>query len=545
MTRQADGTRKSVVSQMTVERWALRPQMKVLALLDALVRNTRGESSPPELLERLCDAWREQPELMVGFGPTHLDVDGNAAARHQAEGSWTYGAFMAGLRRVGLTEETGAADLQRLAHRVASLRLDAEQARRFRDWAWEEDGEGLRLVVTQTFSEVFDRASKSFGSDSTSLRALRVQGALPLGVQVLVDPADVDRAAVRPEYEVPLQGYRRAAQHRGLEVDGTELRTLTAQVGDGGRWAAEELETVLEFENLRRGLPPLRASHRLLALWQGKGPQQAVRIAARVEQVDPEYGQRIRKGLSARRLAQAISDNPAAASQEFGEAFAGWLEQSESFAVEVLRQLAQGTAEPGPQRPLFEQLLTGPKVASIVHALAHPGLDAHAAAWLASRTPEAALDGFIEGLPLVARAHALGQIPVQTLLEHRHWLEPVFADAAAREPVFERLLETSEAVAAALLPDAVWAGRKLPWSSARLATLVCHRVHGLLDGRALLGRLARSRRVDPGVRVAALQALYPSPDSLRRACRWSIVELLDPQPVRDAFKRARQRLRAA
>ncbi len=534
-----------VVSLVTVQRWAFRPQMKVLSLLDALVRNTRGDASPPELLERLSTAWQEQPALEVGFGPTHVEVAGAELARREAEGAWTYGAFMAGLRRVGLTSETGMADLQRLAHRIALLRLDADQARSFRDWAWEEDGEGLRLVVTRTFSEVFDMGSRSFGSDATTLRALRGEGALPMDVQVLVDPADIDRAAVRPEYAVPLQGYRSAARDRQFEVDDRELRTLTSQVSDSNRWAAEELATVLESSSLRRGLPPLRASYRILALWEGPGPQRAVGLMDRLLEVDPDYGERVRKALSARRIAHAISNNPAAGTPAFGEAFGRWLERSQSRAIEVVHQLARGTAEPGATRRFMEMMLGGPGGETIATTIAHPQLDAEAAGWLVTRIPTVAVSTFLEGLAIDARATALCMIPVETMLEHREQCEPVFIDPRVREPVLERVVDGPDAVAAALLPDAVWSGRSLPWSSARLATLSCHRIHGLLDGPALLGRLARSRKVDITLRIAAFQSLYTSPEVLRRVCRWSFGELFAPPPVRDALERARQRLRSA
>lgn len=539
---QPPAKRQSVVSAQTERRWELREQTKTATLLDALVRNTRGASTPGELAERLVERWREDPELTIEVRPTRLLV-GELDVETATEGrSWTYFAFMAGLRSVGMTDETGPADLQRLAQRITELRLDVHSAQSFRDWAWEEDGEGLSLVVTRTFSEVFEQAPTSFDAAATTLTAVRGEQALPMGIGVLADTQDLDRAATRPEYEVSLLDYQAKVAQRDHEISAPLLRGLSQDAGSTYAWALAEFSTIVGNEALRHTLPPARVARRLAEVWNGPAPQKAPPVLETLRRVDPPYADRVAAELTTRSVVLALLHNEQASAQVRRDALRQWLGCDPEPAREVLRGiLARVQEHPDAVDELLTDLLRGEDAPAVIGAIVEESMSPPRAVWLAQRVERSGLAPLLAGLGPKAKAAALCARPAVDLHEHKDQILALLEHDEPRATLVEQLAVQKDATISLLLREIMAASAQRSWTP-RMAALVCHRIRSVPQGDTLLVDIAASRRTDHNVRVAALSSLRGTPALLQRAAKWSWAELFAPANVRTALKDARRSL---
>lgn len=531
----------SVVSAQTERKWELRDRSKTATLFDALVRNTRGEASPQELVERLLKRWRVDPTLVIGVRPTRLCVDDLLVEIEADERSWTFFAFMSGLRSVGITSDTGPADLQRLAQRLAELRLDVDAAQRFRDWAWEEDGEGLTLVVTRTFSEVFEQASTSFDPAATMLAAVRGDHALPLSGGVLADPSDLDRAALRPEYEVSLLDYHARVDRREHEVTSSVLEVLGRDASTTLGWAMAEFNTIVASAALRNALPPSRVARRLIEVWHGPKPQRAPAILEQLRKEDEPYAARVVSVLTPRAIGRALLDNTVAPLSGCQEGLLEWLATEDALAVEVARALLDEALESDDASVdrLLADVLAGPDAGVFIEAVARPELHPDQAAWVAARIRVEQLEALLARLSNDAQAAALCERSVSDIEAHRERMLGWLDSEQARDKILRRLTERDGAESRALLCEILRAIEDKPWN-ARLAALCCHQVRATKEGEVLLVAIARSTKANNILRVAALRGLSGAPELLAEAARWRFRELLAPGWVRAAFRDARR-----
>ncbi|MEM9457537.1 MAG: hypothetical protein AAGF11_25380, partial [Myxococcota bacterium] len=481
------------------------------------------------------------PQLQIEIRPVQLRVHDLAVGTASKGHPWTYYAFMSGLRSVGLTADTGAHDLQRLARRLAELRLDASMARGFRDWAWEEDGEGITLVVTRTFCEVFEGVSESFDARATVLAAVRSEQALPVGVGVLLDSREIDRAALRPEYEVSLVGYRGRVDRREHEVTGSVLCSLSRGVSATFTWATAELETILCAPALRRTLPAGRVGRRLMEVLGGPQPERALELLARMGEDDRSYTQRVRAQLSVSEVASVLLDNEHAPPYRRWAMLRRWLADDEPFAREIIRTIVVrlSRADTGGNEPLITSLLQGPEAQLVLDLLADEQLRPPLAAWLGVRVDAAQLRLLLARVTPAARVAVLCARPIADLRAHRQVVVELIEHDEHRERFVKHLLQAGEGEACALLLDVLIATQAKPWN-ARLAALACHRVREAPGGSDQLVKLVGSYRSHPVLRVAALAGLRADPARLRRACRWRLRELFSPVGVQAALREARR-----
>lgn len=508
----------------------------VPALLDSLVRNTRGGVAPETLTQRLFDLWRESSDRL-DFGPDGIRV-GDVAPN--AKGGWSFHAFMAGLRSVSLTETTEFADVQRLARELASVRFDADSAERLRNWTWEEDGDAFAFTVTQSFAEALQATELAPELAATGLSALRAGGLQALEGPRLQTSA-LDRAATRPEFEIALEGYRAESMQRGHEVDGQMMRMLADGCANASAWAELELAELARAGRLAT-MSSARLAKRIVETLAGQRPERAFEFLSTLESDEPELAQKVTALVDLQTLLHTLAN--AAKPRAVAKIVAGWLGEGSEFAQRVLAALLEGASGDTKLAPIADSVLDADPVAERLADLVDASkLDAPKAAWLLSRARPDAARALLEALdPEITTTALCAMKPGALLSGHHGAVGRVLQTGSfeARNTLASHLAATTAKDEEQLLARALLDSSSETWG-ARAAYLVCNRVRDAGMTRDVLLPLAKSRKTTASLRVAALHVLEVDPTALRAATRWSPTEWFAPPEVRAALKKARKR----
>jgi hypothetical protein len=513
--------------------------------LQAAVRATRTDPrSTARLGDALLAAWSATPEQKLSLvAPDRIRVGDETL---EADASWSFVAFMAGVREISLERGATSDAVSEGIRALARLDESRESIAAFADWAFEHQGEGFGFVLHQSFSEAFAQGDAVVSASAFSMRALRAEGCTPLGPSGQVASDELSRAAARPELDV-LGLYESKARERELEINATTFKKLSFELFDEAAWADCELDVLLTHPALRASVPAAKIASRLLT---------------RLE----------------RRLGAEVLDQVLVLTSEAPRADTLRTSQDAELAELLTRgwsgTLAAGLARAHPPDLRLLDRLTDDQTSELARAVCALPDSGIVAAWHELESPSRFLERLrpaeLSEESVLALAHALGDaeggLPLITWsarlsddLQASLLTELPPSSFGRALPAAVRLIALGHPIGATLVervfasPDPVNAlGALLLQSTAsalddETVTAIVRMLRRDDEGRASLERIVASRSVTSSTRVLALQALAGHPAAVRRASAWSFRELFEPRDLAIAKQSARRalKLRAA
>lgn len=236
--------------------------------LDALVRSSRthGHAIEPAA-ERLRACWAALSDATVQINPQGLAVgEVPASELGETELRWLLPAFMAGLRTVTPRPAITVDELRAFADELARLDSDATSIARFRDWLWANGSEGFVLDVQTSFIEVFEDNLVDAETQGSLVAMHDLQRYAAANRSVLLSAQDLDEAAQRDEFDVPLSMATPQAGDPRFAMRPTAAAALRAMCDDEARWRFQETAMFLAHRSLYESLNPEAFARRVISV---------------------------------------------------------------------------------------------------------------------------------------------------------------------------------------------------------------------------------------------------------------------------------------
>lgn len=491
------------------------------------------------MARQAIDAWLASPDATLTLDGTSLLIDGQDALGPKAkEGRWVLPAFMAGLREIRI-DEVGPEvnDMMRLAEELAHLKPQAESVEAFRDWLWMDGAEGFVCVCEDSFTDALDAAFVDPTTAKQELLALRSDAAMSLSDSTLaVHSRDLDAAALREEFQLPLDALLASAREHGFDVDDARRAELKRGCEDAAFWVKAQVDFAAAHPALAPSLDPRKLAISVVQILKHDVDLDLVAVLGELAQ---------RKDPFAVALSAAIEREP------IGETIAASVRLNEITKPEVERLLAgeRSRISQGFVHGFMER--AGADRAALDAAIALAQKIGLKSLWkhidLAKLAP-AAQRGLVQVLPkcdpnpaiardLLRNAKTAGPLlaamPAAALMpligEVKVFLEK--ADHGAAEPVVDALVKAGNAETIAMLGELALARDGAGWRKQTVEPLL-KALMAAGHGEKLVLPLAKNRKVDPPARLVAYQALRAEPALFEKAIKRSMTDGSEPAAVK-------------
>ncbi len=525
------------------------------AALDGLVRSARiGDPALPKVADHLLGLWRRTPEAMIRIAPTGLNVDDQVALTSSQEaGRWLLPAFMAGLRGLRLRPTTRAEELVHFGEELSALEANIGTITRFSDWLWSDGAQGFDVDLHASFVEVMDTVMPEAGREQNLLATRSANAVASWNETVWIASKELDAAAAREEFEVPLELLVDALKRfpETFAMAGADAERLRTEAENAASWSAAEVDAIMDHPELRASMPAQRLARRLAALVQTADAidgrllefvsllvkredpySRAVVMALEKDAIGAVLGTKVRTDKATLENVRIfLTTAPPTMASGVVHALLKRA-ATETGAQDAIRALGSGAGlqkfmshvDPANLAPAAATALAR----MLVERLPHPTVMRDLLDRLPPRAVCAILAALPDTIPIV-------RMRVTTLLTETpdEAREVVKAMLASRRPDDLRQL-------AEVLPACDGRGWPLRLLTEVLAMLVAV---GL--GEEVIPPLVRSRGAALEVRLAALDAATHKPALLAEAVKRRSAELLDPPELRARLQETRRRLKAA
>lgn len=491
------------------------------------------------MARQAIDAWLATPDATLTLDGTSLLVDGQEALGPKAkEGRWVLPAFMAGLREIRI-DEVGPEvnDMLRFAEELANLKPQAEAVEGFRDWLWMDGAEGFVCVCEDSFTDALDAAFVDPTTAKQELMALRSEAAMSLSDTTLaVHSRDLDAAAVREEFQLPLDALLASAREHGFDVDDARRAELKRGCEDPAFWVKAQVDFAAAHPALAPSLDPRKLSISVVQilkhdvdldlvavlgeLAQRKDPF-AVALSAAIER-EP-IGETIAASVRLNEIAKPeverlLSGDRSRISQGFVH---GFMERAgaDRAALDAAIALVQKVGLKTVWKHLDFAKLSAPAQRGLVQVLPRCDPNPAIARDLLRNAKTAG--------PLLAAMPAAALMPL--IGEVKSFLEK--ADHGAAEPVVDALVKAGDPATIAMLGELALARDGAGWRKQTVEPLLKALV-AAGHGEKLVLPFAKNRKVDPPARLVAYQALRAEPALFDKAIKRSMADGSEPAPIK-------------
>jgi len=533
----------------------IEPKRALAAALDALVRSLRTVAADrnQSAAQRAQDAWRAVPEVELTVGATELCVgDEVALDAEDGKGRWLLPAFMSGLAKIAVTPTATPDDFLRLAEELAALVVTNESITTFQDWLYAGGAEGFEIELRMSFVELMESIAGA-PTPATSVSVLRGASTVSSNELIAISTRELDVAAMRREFEVPLDEFVRAKEEGAFTLDPSESVALQRAMDDPSGWIVLETDAVLAHRELKDLVTPSSLARRI----SGRlGATCDARLLKWVEGLayspDPML-RAVMVALSNDTLGFQIASTLDTGSSEAMAAVPTFM----ATMPDVVRAgLARGFVERAAKEPdaalLLGRLIDHLGLPLFVSTLDLKALGDAGARRLAEvireRTgAERVFRDLIAGVTEGTAARILAQLPVPAV----DALTPQVTDLLAwgAPETISVLLDAFEGVGprrrfGELLGGAFETSRGQKWSERNLQRACNYMVSaGLADSHVV--PLAREPKASVPLRLSALDALTVAPAALDRAIEWRARDLFEPAEVVSRLKSLRQARKSA
>lgn len=530
---------------------SLKPWRVLATAFDAVVRSSRmPAASQLVVAERFLGLWRAQGEPWLVIDSAKLLVDGEVSLVYATdEGVWLLPAFMAGLHAFRPRPFAHAEEVRRFAEELGDLHPDLNAINKLHSWLWSEGAEGFELDLQSSFMEADDRQLADSIVDRQRARVVRSNALPAFGPNAVnVASCELDAAAIRDEFQAPLEFFVESTGRAALADDDGDLAALGAQVEDPTRWAAAQVEAVLARPELRGAMPAQRLARQLLLLLAERADPRVLDYVNRLADRHDPYSQALSLALDDSDIGTSVSSRI-----ETTSANAPVMARFLSVAPpKVARSLARGLLERADASPESGLWVTSVVVqfglARFIAQLEIKTLPERAVQVLAGIVAGAqgtteVLRDLLRQLPAAQGIALLHGLPEASFWRLQDEIERLLA---SEEPetiagLVQRLIDSERNDAARILGTTLLVSGGRGWNGKMLPP-TCQFIARLGMAREFLVPLARNPRFESRVRLFALRCLS-DPDDQRVAVAWRFGELLDPPEVRGRLKEIRGQLK--
>ena len=517
---------------------------------DALIRSVRSGGAVDAMATKIAPAWRELTDDEVLVMPTALrngDVD--LLRAQDVEGRWILPLFMAGARAMHSQPTLVAEDVIRLAEKLSTLQPDAASLEEFRDWLWTSGAEGFELELAPSFVEVMEVVSDEKQTAATTLMAVRGHGILSLdnAPPLTIANDDLDAAAVRPEFGVPLEILKRGHDNASFATDEAQRRDLAVAADRSTTWLDAEMSAVLAHPSLAAAVPPQRLARRISTLAARGLDAPLLRRLAHLSAQSDDVGRSVLKACEALGLDDVLSVAAVDTGPELSPALRAFIAVAPASLIEgALRGILRHATEHPETFDILVEIVEGVDAAPFLDHIEIDRLSIRqsqtlATAVLETDTGSSRLPALLARLPERSTAALLESVP-PTLLGT---LQPTVtslltsADDDVRESIALTLLRHADRRSLKMLRSAF---ENTPGGGWRRPTIIrlFESLRAARLERTFAVALARSRKTPADVRLAILDALAPDRDLLRAATRFRLAEVADPASVRSCLRTLRR-----
>jgi hypothetical protein len=233
------------------------------ASLDALVRGLRTSAQRPTVAaERCLQYWKQVTDPTMTVLALSLKVDGKVALEVNAEqGRFVLPLFLSGVQSLAPREEATVEDLILLAEQFARLGPTVTSIKALENWFFADGAECFDVKMSHSFIErVGDDADLGKRLEA-ALIASRLS-AVGSSASVIATE-ELNQAALRDEFDVPLDLYAQSTNKRPVTVSEQERSSIKSASDDEGVWLEAELTLALSGKHAESVIAPTRLARRI------------------------------------------------------------------------------------------------------------------------------------------------------------------------------------------------------------------------------------------------------------------------------------------
>jgi hypothetical protein len=233
------------------------------ASLDALVRGMRTAAQRPTVAaERCLQYWKQVADPTMTVLALSLKVDGKVALEVNAEqGRFVLPLFLSGVQSLAPREEATVEDLILLAEQFARLGPTVTSIMALENWFFADGAECFDVKMSHSFIErVGDDADLGKRLEAAMI-ASRLS-AVGSSASVIATE-ELSQAALREEFDVPLDLYAQSSSKRPVTVNEQERSSIKNASDDEGVWLEAELTLALSGKHAESVIAPTRLARRI------------------------------------------------------------------------------------------------------------------------------------------------------------------------------------------------------------------------------------------------------------------------------------------
>ena len=522
---------------------------RILALsLDALVRSSRSstEVTLGPLAERLCSHWLERQDTWMEVTAAGVSVGDE---HFLEERQWVLAAFMAGVRRFRPSPHMDDMDGLRLAVEFAALRPTAASVEAFRDWVWADGAEGFEVEIRAGFAEVLDTVLAEHKLEQRT-RIMRDSPGFSFAEDAArIASKELDAAAIREEFEVPLTSYSQTLQRSHADqISDANLELARQRFEDPSGWAAAEFEAAMIVPALRGAIPPRRLARQLLTRVSRATNIRLLRYVANLMASEDEFASRVTLHLEALGLGRALARGTEIDHRETRDTLIRFMQlATKDTASSIATGLLRRASVDGSEAVYVADIIHRHDAAKFLDLVDTSNLDDVASKVLldtlvADDVPPGLLRRALLAIPASCAAAWLDQQSDELFWSLEGAVRKLLQSDSRR--VVDRMVEVlgsrHEKRTAKILAEVLDSSGSERWSRRAIGTATRLMAGAGLGERYLL-RWATSQSTALHLRVAAVRTSADDPTLLPRLVKRRLTELVDPPEIKAAIKEARRR----
>lgn len=551
---------QGVADDRTSKARGLKPSRAIGGSLNALIRATAlyrkgverfqiesggASDAQKKVAERAARAWRNASPNTLEIESTHVSVGGELALEGDNEyASWILYAFMAGVRKITPKRAMTTNDVIRLVQALVELRPTLESIERFRDWLDADGAEGFEVRVQTSFSEVMEEVDLEEDREFSKAFSVARFEVPQSGDSVYIAARDLDRVAMRREFEVPIEMYAQATAGAG-GLSEEDMDKIGKHCDDANAWATAELHTVLALPALRNTITPEHMARRVVTRLSEEADERFLMLLTQLNKEDDPFRKAVADALATDEVGEIIARQlQLEGGEESVEALGRFLVLSPPGLAQtvVLGVLGRAVDDQSALKSLL-LLAQWYKPAQICEWIVGSKLDietGEALGKVLSQTHGAPneLTHIIQQAPAEAGLALVQQLPTKQLKPLGSGLRFLFGRAKGDmvEEVAAVMIAGRAKPNLKALGDRLLDGNFNKWQGKTLYALGA----GLIEcgfGRSHVLELAMSRSVGEKLRLIALDCISNDDELVDEASRFRVSNMLESATIRQRLKK--------
>ena len=539
----------------------LKPSRALGGALNALVRATAlyrkttekwevaqaGSASDTMrmIAERVARAWRRATPGVLELEALRALVGTDEVLRANKDHTqWVLLAFMAGVRRITPRRAMTASDVIRFVQALSALEPTLDSIEGFRNWIDADGAEGFDVRVHTSFREVFEEVDLEEEKEFRKAFAMARFEAPRSGDAVYIAAKDLDKVAMRKEFEMPIELYASGAMSAAGGMTDEELAALGPVCDDAKAWATAELEAVLAIPELHKTVTPERMARRIVTRLSAEADSTFLMLLTSLNSRKDPFRQAVAQALGTREVGEIIARQLQLSDDPGIEALGNFLVLSPApLATAVVSGLLDRATDDIAAKYATGLLAEWYGSAQFLEWIQATGLTKEAAAVAGGAVGKHApnpgdVTKLVGAATLDAGLGFLSALPQKALDVHGRALRLLWGRASGEtaEHVADLMIAGGSPDNLKLLGDLLLAGKLNGWTG-RVKYALCRAEIAHQLGRPYVLTLALDQRADEGIRLIAIDCLQNDAELAKEALRFRVARFFDSQPVKDRLKK--------